>query len=75
MMISFQHHIQWWIDNLETSFKLISHGKPNMKIYTDSSKTGWGAYDKNLDVHTGGHWSTKEHEDHINVLELRAVFL
>ena len=72
---SCQHHIQWWIDNLEASFKLIAHGKPNKELFTDSSKTGWGAYDKTLDVHTGGHWSAEEHEDHINVLELRAVFL
>ena len=33
-------HIQWWIDNLEASFKLISHGKPNKEIYSDSSKIG-----------------------------------
>ena len=26
---SCKSHIQWWIDNLEVSFKLISHGKPN----------------------------------------------
>ena len=67
---SCKSHIQWWIDNLEVSFKLISHGKPNREIYTDRSKTGWGAYDK-----TGGHWSQEEQEDHINVLELRAIFL
>ena len=39
---SCKSHIQWWIDNLEVSFKLITHGKPNREIYTDSSKTGWG---------------------------------
>ena len=37
---SCKRHIQWWIDNLEVSFKLISHGKPNREIYIDSSKTG-----------------------------------
>ena len=72
---SCKSHIQWWIDNLEVSFKLISHGKPNREIYTDSSKTGWGAYDKTKDLRTGGHWSQEEQEDHINVLELRAIFL
>ena len=79
---SCQSHIQWWIDNLEASFKLISHGKPSREVYTDSSKIGWGcvrqvprlvgdAYDKTQDIRTGGHWSAEEHEDHINVLELR----
>ena len=43
---SCKSHIQWWIDNLEVSFKLISHGKPNWEIYTDSSKTGWGRMTK-----------------------------
>ena len=43
---SSKSHIQWWIDNLEVSFKLISHGKPNREIYTDSSKTGWGRMTK-----------------------------
>ena len=37
---SCKSHIQWWIDNLEVSFKLISHGKSNRESYTDSSKTG-----------------------------------
>ena len=32
-----QSHIQWWIYNLEGSFKFISHGKPISEIYTDSS--------------------------------------
>ena len=36
---------------------------------------GWGAYDKTKDLRTGGHWSQEEQEDHINVLELRAIFL
>ena len=43
---SCKSHIQWWIDNLEVGFKLISHGKPNREIYTDSSKTGWGRMTK-----------------------------
>ena len=50
-------HIQWWIDNLEVSLKLISHGKPDREIYTYSSKSGWGggAYVKTKDLRTGGH--------------------
>lgn len=68
-------HIQWWIDNLASSFKLISHGKPCKEVYTDSSLIGWGAFDKTLDIRTGGHWSAEEREEHINFLELKAAFL
>ena len=32
-----------------------------------------GAYDKTKDLRTGGHWPKEEKEDHINVLELRAI--
>ena len=34
-----------------------------------------GAYDKTKDLRTGGHWSQEEQKDHINVLELRSIFL
>ena len=34
-----------------------------------------GVYDKTKDLRTWGHWSQEEQEDHINVLELRAIFL
>ena len=34
-----------------------------------------GAYDKTKDLRTGGHLSKEEQEDHINVLELRAILL
>ena len=53
---------KWWIDNLEVSFKLISHGKPNREIFTDSSKTGWGGgalMTKSKDLRRAGHRSKK----------------
>ena len=34
-----------------------------------------GAYDKIKDLSAGEHWSKEEQEEHINVLEPRAVFL
>lgn len=37
-----KEYIQWWIDNLPISFKVISHGKPTVVLYTDSSNQGWG---------------------------------
>lgn len=68
-------YILWWIHNLPSSFRVISHGKPSHTIYTDSSKTGWGAFDETLNVKTGGHWSAEESKYHINFLELQAAFL
>lgn len=64
--------LQWWIDNLDTSFGVISHGQPNLFINSDASKTGWGGVCSN--VTCGGHWTPLESENHINYLELKAAF-
>ena len=56
---SCKRHIQWWIDNLKVSIKVISHGKPNREIYTDSSKTGWGRMTK-LKTYVQGDISPKK---------------
>ena len=71
---SCKSHIPWWIDTLVVSFKGISHDKPSREIYIDSSKQV-GVYGKTKDLRTSGHWSKEEQIDHINVLELRAIFL
>ena len=63
--------IRWWIENIECSGKLVRMPKAKVTLHTDASNEGWGAH---TDVHsTGGRWSQEEEEDHINVLELRAV--
>ncbi len=36
----------WWITNLPEAYKVVSHGQPSVIIYTDSSKSGWGAWNK-----------------------------
>ena len=46
--------ILWWIDNINSSYKLISHGPPAMIIYSDASTKAWGAYNKTHDIRTGG---------------------
>lgn len=43
-------------------------------LYTDSSLSGWGAYLSSGDF-TSGNWSGSERKSHINVLELRAIYL
>ena len=32
----------WWINNIHTTFKPISHGNPVLIIYSDASLKGWG---------------------------------
>ena len=34
--------IQWWIVNIPLSNYIISHGDPQITLYTDASTTGWG---------------------------------
>lgn len=65
----------WWIQNLQTCFKKVSHGIPQLILYSDSSNLGWGAYNKTLNIRTGGDWSVQEQRLHINVLELKACQL
>ena len=34
--------LNWWILNVDSSSKLISHGEPELHIQTDASANGWG---------------------------------
>jgi hypothetical protein len=42
-------------------------------VYTDASMEGWGVHSKHHSAH--GLWSKQEQNLHVNVLELKAVFL
>lgn len=65
--------LNWWQSQIYTtsSFMRTSHFK--LEIYTDASRTGWGAVCANKSL--GGQWKATEKEHHINYLELLAVFL
>ena len=63
--------LQWWIEN-KTSFNVINHDPPSLTISTDASKIGWGGVFEEMTC--GGHWTPQEAEEHINYLELMAVF-
>ena len=65
--------LSWWIDDILTSTKAISHGNPDFIHTTDASNVGWGAVCGNSS--TGGLWSIEEQNNHINYLELKAVLL
>ena len=65
--------LTWWIDNVLTASKPISHGNPDLTLTTDASNLGWGAVCG--DTSTGGFWSLEEQGNHINFLELKVVLL
>lgn len=67
------HFLQWWIANLLFSCKAISHGEADIVIQTDASSQGWGGV--HGDQRAGGRWTPTEALNHINYLELLAIFL
>ena len=67
------NELNWWISNIQHSYSNISHGKPDLVIYTDASMTGWGGVLN--DISCSGFWTPAEASNHINYLELRAVYL
>ena len=64
--------ITWWIQNITSSRKLVSHGPPQYVLFSDSSSKGWGSFNETENIRTGGKWSAIEQEKHINILELTA---
>ena len=68
-----QEELSWWVNNVTSSHNLLTRGKPSYTLTTDASKQGWGAV---FGTHcTGGLWAAEESRNHINYLELLAVFL
>ena len=65
--------IKWWENNIFYAFKLITKVRISKVIYTDVSLEGWGASYGNTP--TDGAWLPDEKRLHINVLELKAIFL
>lgn len=66
-----RNDLNWWIHNIHSQYRQISHGNPQVKIQTDASSFGWGyVFEKNK---VGGSWLEHERSFHINVLELLAI--
>lgn len=60
--------LHWWLSNVDSSFRYISHGKPVCHIQTDASSHGWGGV-------RGNQRTPEEAAHHINYLELLAILL
>ena len=68
--------LNWWIDNLSSQVRHISHGNPDIVVHCDASNEGWGGWISNGNIcrsKTRGRWSEEELLLHINQLELLAV--
>ena len=63
--------LKWWLSNIQKFPKPVHRNIPNIVLYTDASKQGWGATKDGTS--TGGMWLDSELSEHINVLELKAA--
>ena len=63
--------IIWWEKNIIESSNEIYNGLPAITLTTDACPTGWGAVTRGN--RTSGIFSAFEQDQHINVLELKAV--
>lgn len=64
--------LHWWTDNVHTQFRRINRSNPTVVLETDASLLGWGAILGSS--RTGGRWTASEQLNHINCLELMAIF-
>ena len=63
--------INWWVENIMSSYRPIYRDNPPLTITSDASTTGWGACCNGQ--RTGGIFSNAE-IDHINILEAKAAY-
>ena len=66
--------LSWWMvkDHLITGVRFGTPA-PDLHLYSDASSSGWGAH--LLDQNVSGVWSDQERLLHINLLEMKALFL
>ena len=67
--------LPWWMANTASLNKNIVISDPDIIIYTDASREGWGCHVPKTDQYASGRWSLEEQGLHINALELLAVYL
>ncbi|XP_060803745.1 uncharacterized protein LOC106132281 [Amyelois transitella] len=65
--------LNWWLQNIFKTSNPLKTPNYAMEIFTDASRTGWGAYYNGLRVN--GAWKDCEISFHINYLELLSIFL
>ena len=63
--------LRWWLHNTPSSYAPIRRKSPEIELTSDASKIGWGGTCGNS--RTGGNWTVREKDKHINELELKAA--
>ena len=66
--------LSWWLEpgRMERGLSLKKQN-PDLKLFSDASREGWGATVEGL--HLAGKWSPSDQRSHINMLELKAIWL
>ena len=66
--------LSWWLEpgRLERGLSL-RKPSPDLQLYSDASRKGWGATLEGLNL--AGEWSPSDQRLHINMLELKAIWL
>jgi len=67
--------LSWWITNVGQLSKAIMPKPSDLTLTTDSSLKGWGGVIEGTSCVASGRWSHQESQLHINLLELKAIFL
>lgn len=65
--------LNWWEKNVPKAFATFRKTSIDKIIFTDASTTGWRAVLGNKQIH--GFWTERERQMHINLLELKAIWL
>ena len=65
--------ITWWRDHIDLATTSILKPKITVTIYTDASHMEWGIHCNKIS--NGDRWSIIDKDLHINILELKAVFI
>ena len=71
----FHQHLTWWIQPGILTGVPISKPQPSLFLFTDASLEGWGAHLEPLGLLCSGVWDPSHPLPHINILEMKAVFL
>ena len=69
-------HLKWWLqDDLYHQGIPLRIDPPSHTIFTDASLSGWGAHVEPEGLLFHGLWTEDQSRLHINVLEMKAIFL